>query len=141
MISLLPGIQSTNAALSAERVRMEIISQNIANSNTTRDLDGRPYQRQQVIFETVLKQQMGGQGAQTQAVQVSRVEKDHRAPRMVFNPGHPDADTRGMVAVPDINIHEEMADLIVASRSFEANLAVAKNSRSMAMQALSIGKR
>lgn len=140
MIALLPGVQSTNAALSAERVRMEIISQNIANANTTRGLDGKPYQRQQVVFETLLSQQTG-MGAQEQSVQVARVEKDNRPPRFIFNPGHPDADGRGMLAVPDINIHEEMADLIVASRSYEANLAVVKNARSIAMQTLAIGKR
>ena len=140
MIALLPGVQSTNAALSAERVRMEIISQNIANANTTRGLDGKPYQRQQVVFETLLSQQTG-MGAQEQSVQVARVEKDNRPPRIIFNPGHPDADGRGMLAVPDINIHEEMADLIVASRSYEANLAVVKNARSIAMQTLAIGKR
>jgi flagellar basal-body rod protein FlgC len=139
MISFLPGIQSTSGALNAERVRMEVISQNIANANTTHDVDGKPYQRQRVIFESMLQQQQGG-SASAQPVQVARVEKDTRPPRMVYNPGHPDADGRGMVAVPDINIHEEMADLIVASRSFEANLAVVKNARSMAMQTLAIGK-
>src|ERR1041384_7159339 len=60
---------------------------------------------------------------------------------MVFDPGHPDANSEGMVAYPNINIHEEMADLIVASRAYEANLAVVKNARSMALQTLAIGKR
>jgi flagellar basal-body rod protein FlgC len=59
---------------------------------------------------------------------------------MVYNPAHPDANAQGMVAMPDINIHEEMVDMIASSRAFEANLAVVKNSRTMAMQALSIGK-
>jgi flagellar basal-body rod protein FlgC len=75
-----------------------------------------------------------------QQVQIARVEKDTRPPRMVYLPGHPDADKHGMVAVPDINIHEEMVDMIAASRTYEANLAVAKNAHSMAMAALSIGK-
>lgn len=145
MIPVLPGINSTSAALNAERVRMEVISQNIANSNVTRGADGKPYQRQQVAFESVLDQSLGNRGdatgAQPQMVRIARVQADQRPPRMIFNPGHPDADRSGMVAVPDINIHEEMADLIVASRSFEANLAVVKNSRAMAMQTLAIGKR
>ncbi|HMJ91375.1 MAG TPA: flagellar basal body rod C-terminal domain-containing protein, partial [Candidatus Acidoferrum sp.] len=64
-----------------------------------------------------------------------------RPPHLVLNPGHPDADAQGMVAMPNVNIHEEMADMIVASRSFEANLAVIKNSRMLALQALAIGKR
>jgi len=136
MINLIPGINSSSSALDAERIRMEVISQNIANVNTTRDTDGNPYQRQQVVFESVLQQQ----GGQSQGVQVASVQTDKRPPRLVFNPGHPDANAAGMVAVPDINIHEEMADLIASSRSFEANLAVVKNGRTMAMQALSIGR-
>lgn len=144
MISILNGIQSTSAALNAERVRMEVISQNIAQANTTKGLDGKPYQRQQVVFETLLDQQMGAQpgGVQMGVLHVARIQKDNRPPRQIHSPGHPDADKKtGMVSLPDINIHEEMADLITASRSFEANLAVVKNSRTMAMQALSIGKR
>jgi len=136
MINLIPGINSSSSALDAERIRMEVISQNIANVNTTRDTDGNPYQRKQVVFESVLQQQ----GGQSQGVQVASVQTDKRPPRLVFNPGHPDANAAGMVAVPDINIHEEMADLIASSRSFEANLAVVKNGRTMAMQALSIGR-
>lgn len=142
MINLLSGIQSTAAALNAERVRMEVISQNIANANITRGADGRPYQRQQVVFDTVLQQQGGADfGAAPAAVRVARITPDPRPPRLVYNPSHPDANKQGMVAVPDISIHEEMADMIVSSRAFEANLAVVKNARQMAMQSLSIGKR
>jgi flagellar basal-body rod protein FlgC len=71
---------------------------------------------------------------------VARIDKDTRAPVMVYEPGHPDADASGMVATPNISIPEEMADMISASRSFEANLAVVKSSRAMALQTLSIGK-
>lgn len=140
MIQTLTGIDSSASALAAERVRMEVITQNIANANTTRGLDGKPYQRQQVVFEQVLQ---SAQGATTgpQKVEVARIAKDSRPPRLIFNPGHPDADPDGMVALPNINIHEEMADLIVASRAFEANLAVVKNARAMAFQTLSIGRR
>lgn len=119
---------------------MEVITQNIANANTTRGLDGKPYQRQQVVFEQVLQSAQGGSTG-PQKVEISRIEKDNRPPRLVFNPGHPDADADGMVSMPNINIHEEMADLIAASRAFEANLAVVKNARAMALQTLSIGKR
>ena len=144
MINTLTGIDSTASALSAERVRMEVITQNIANANTTRGLDGKPYQRQVVVFEQALQNAQGafnGIGGNPQTVEVARIDKDNRPPRIVYNPGHPDADADGMVALPNINIHEEMADLIVASRAFEANLAVVKNSRSMALQTLNIGKR
>jgi len=139
MINLLTGINSTSAALDAERTRMDVISQNIANVNTTHGPDGKPYQRQQVVFETVLRAQQNSD-LSAQEVHVARIEKDSRPPRMIYMPGHPDANDKGMVATPDINIHQEMADLIASSRTYEANLAVAKNARSMAMSALSIGK-
>ena len=141
MINFLSGIASTTSALNAERIRMDIISQNIANANTTRGPDGKPYQRQEVAFETILNQQQAGLDAQPQNVQVAHIHKDASPPQMVYNPGHPDADANGMVAMPNVNIHQEMADLIASSRSFEANLAVIKNARAMALQALSIGKR
>ena len=143
MIQLLTGIESTAAALNAERIRLEVTSQNIANANTTRGLDGQPYKRQTVVFETLLKQQQAalGGGSLPQGVQVARIEKDKGPSRFIHIPGHPDANPDGMVAMPNVNIHEEMVDLMAASRAFEANLAVVKNSRSMAMQALQIGKR
>ena len=141
MINLLTGIDSTTAALNAERLRMDVISQNIANVNTTRGLDGKPYQRQQVVFEAVLRAHQTSEipGSGSQSV-IARIEKDHRAPRLIYSPGHPDANAAGMVAMPDINIHEEMVDMIDSSRTFEANLAVIKNARAMAMQTLAIGK-
>ena len=144
MIQTLTGIDSSASALAAERVRMEVITQNIANANTTKGLNGKPYQRQVVVFEQALQNAQGaynGPGGGPQKVEVARIDKDNSAPRMVFNPGHPEADADGMVAMPNVNIHEEMADLIAASRAFEANLAVVKNARSMALQTLSIGRR
>ena len=140
MLDILPGVNSTTAALNAERIRMDVVGQNIANLNTTRGLDGKPYQRQQVVFETLFQQATeaaSGPGTVT----VARVEKDHRPAKLVYEPGHPDADADGMVALPDINMASEMVDLIASSRSFEANLAVLKNARGMAIQTLSIGKR
>ena len=141
MINFISGIDSTSSALNAERIRMDVVSQNIANADTTRGPDGKPYQRQQVVFETMLNQQQGVGFTETpQTVRVAQISTDARPPRMIYDPGHPDADANGMVAVPDINIHEEMADLIASSRTFEANLAVVKNARQMALQSLSIGK-
>lgn len=145
MLELLSGITTTSSALNAERVRLEVISQNIANVNTTRGPNGLPYQRQQVVFQSVLDDQMRRAGTipgfQPQSVKVAGIQQDHRPPRTIYSPNHPDADAQGMLAVPDINIHEEMADLLTASRAYEANLAVVRNARTMAMQTLSIGKR
>lgn len=140
MVQILSGIQSTTAALDAERTRLDVISENIANAHTTRSPDGKPYQRQVVVFESALQQALGGNEAQTPTLRVARIDKDPRPPIMVYEPGHPDADASGMVAMPNVNLHEEMADMIAASRAFEANLAVIKNSRTMALQTLAIGK-
>ena len=141
MVQILSGIQNTSAALDAEQTRLDVISENIANVNTAHGVDGKPYQRQVVVFETSLQQAMNGDGsAQMPAIQGTRVEKDSSPPIHIYDPGNPDADADGMVAMPNIDIQEEMADLISASRTFEANLAVVKNARSMAMETLSIGK-
>ena len=80
-------------------------------------------------------------GATGQSSQIARIEQDTRPARLVYNPSDPARDANGWVKMPDINIHEEMVDLIAASRAYEANLAVIKSSRNMAMQTLSIGKR
>ena len=140
MLDILTGIQSTAAALNAERTRLDVISENIANAHTTRGPDGKPYQRKVVVFETALQQAMDG-GGQVPELKVASIQKDSRPPQLVYQPGNPDADANGMVALPNINIHEEMADLIAASRAFEANLAVVKNAHNMAMQTLAIGKK
>jgi flagellar basal-body rod protein FlgC len=141
MIQPLSGIQNTVAALDAERTRLDVISENIANANTTHGIDGKPYQRKVVVFESALQQAMGaGDNSPMAQLRVARIDKDTRPPVEIYEPGNPDADARGMVAMPNINVHEEMADLIAASRAFEANLAVVKNEKSMAMQTLAIGK-
>jgi len=142
MVNAIPGLPSTSAALDAERTRLEVIAQNIANANTTRGVDGRPYQRQQVVFQDVLDATQKADGCKAAAVvpQVSAIQKDPTPGPSIYQPGHPDADASGMVRLPNVNIYEEMADMIVASRTYEANVAVFKNGRSIAMQALSIGK-
>lgn len=140
MIQTLTGIDSSASALAAERVRMEVISQNVANAQNTRGLDGKPFQRQQVVFQTVFEQANGSRPA-TSRVEVSSIVKDSRPPRMVYDPTHQDANREGMVAYPNISIHEEMVDYIASSRAYEANLAVVKNARTMALQTLAIGRR
>ncbi len=139
MIDLLSGIQSTAAALDAERTRLDVISENIANANTTHGPDGKPYQRQIVMFESALQQAMSG-GQTTPTLRVAGIAKDPRPFETVYEPGNPDADAHGMVAMPNVNVQEEMADMISASRTFDANLAVIKNARDMALQVLAISK-
>jgi flagellar basal-body rod protein FlgC len=141
MIQILTGVQNTAAALSAEQTRLDVISENIANANTSHGVDGKPYQRQMVVFESALQQAVNSDGTvQMPPIQVARIEKDNTPPIKVYEPGNPDADANGMVSTPNINVSEEMADLISASRTYEANLAVIKNARAMAMETLSIGK-
>jgi flagellar basal-body rod protein FlgC len=141
MIQILTGIQNTSAALSAEQTRLDVISENIANANTSRGVDGKPYQRQMVVFESALQQAVNSDGnVQMSPIQVARIEKDNSPPIKVYEPGNPDADANGMVSTPNINVSEEIADLISASRTYEANLAVIKNARTMASETLSIGK-
>lgn len=120
---------------------MDVISQNIANANTAHGVDGKPYQRQVVVFESALQNAMSSDGSVPMpAIQVARIEKDNTPPIKVYEPGNPDADSTGMVSMPNININEEMADLISSSRTYEANLAVVKNAHAMAMETLAIGK-
>ena len=141
MIQILTGVQNSAAALTAEQTRLDVISQNIANANTTHGVDGKPYQRQVVVFESALQQAVNSDGSvETPPIRVARIEKDNSPPIKVYEPGNPDADASGMVSMPNINVSEEMADLISASRTYEANLAVIKNARTMASETLSIGK-
>ena len=140
MIELIPSIQSTRSALDAERTRIEIVSQNLANANVTRSVDGQPYKRKQVVFETLVNN-AGTNANSGSTIRVSRVESDNRPFREVFKPDHPDADAWGYVRYPNVNVHEEMVDLIASSRAFEANIAVVKNARQLAQQAMAIGKR
>jgi flagellar basal-body rod protein FlgC len=144
MTNLVPGIQSTTAALNAERTRLDIIAQNIGNAHTTRGIDGKPYQRQQVVFEAVLNEAQGAgrNGVATSGPKVSQIIKDTRPMRTIFEPTHPHADpATGMLSLPNVDIFEEMADLIAAGRTFEANIAVMKTGKQMTMQSLGIGRR
>ena len=123
---------------------MEVISQNIANANTTKTEDGEPYRRQLVHFDTILRYKLGANndlpGNNLSQVQASKIIEDSRPFREVYQPGHPDADPNGMVKYPNVHIQEEMADLISASRAYEANMAVIRTSRTLAMQTMNIGK-
>ncbi|OAM88616.1 flagellar basal body rod protein FlgC [Termitidicoccus mucosus] len=138
-MDLIPGIEATASALGAQRTRLDIIAQNIANAHTTRGPDGQPYQRQTVSFESELLQQAGFTGP-LHTVRVGAVAADKSPGERVYDPQHPDADAGGMVTMPNVNLAYEMVDLITASRAYEANLSVAKNSRQMALKALEIGR-
>ena len=123
---------------------MEVISQNIANANTTKTDEGGPYRRQMVHFDTMLRNQMkfnnDVSSNNLSEVRARKIIEDSRPFREVYQPGHPDANDDGMVLYPNVQVHEEMADLISASRAYEANMSVIRTSRMMAMQTLNMGK-
>lgn len=127
----------TGSALDAEKMRVDIVSQNIANANTTKGIDGKPYQRRIVAFESMLD---AATGSNMQGVRVSEIKRDETAGEIINNPEHPHADDDGNVTMPNVNIPFEMVDMVTATRSYEANLAVVRNARQLATQALSIGR-
>ncbi|HEX2853455.1 MAG TPA: flagellar basal body rod protein FlgC [Opitutaceae bacterium] len=140
-MNLLSGIDVTAGALNAQKTRLDLVAQNIANAQTTRTPSGGAYQRQVVSFESELVRRQGGAGtAALQGVKISSITSDRTPGQQVYNPQHPDAGPDGLVMMPNVNLSYEMVDLITASRAYEANLAVAKNARQMAMKALEIGK-
>ncbi len=138
-MNLISGIDVTAGALNAQKTRLDVVAQNIANAQTTRGPNGTAYQRQVVSFETELVKK-SATGASLQSVRVASITPDRTPGEQVYNPQHPDANAEGLVAMPNVNLSYEMVDLITASRAYEANLSVVKNARQMAMKALEIGK-
>ena len=120
------------SGLSAQRARLDIIASNIANVETTRTPNGGPYRRLQAIFASQ-PERPGG-------VEMIGIVTDPREPRRVYQPGHPEADSQGFVAYPNVNIVEEMVDLVSAARSYEANAAAFNAAKSMAQRALDLGR-
>lgn len=143
-MSLISGIDIISSALNAQKTRLDIVAQNIANAQTTRGPDGQAYKRQLVTFETELARSsnMGLPSGQVglQAVKVAKISKDASQGERIYDPQHPHADASGVVTMPNVNLAQEMVDLITATRAYEANLTVAKNARQMAMKALEIGR-
>jgi flagellar basal-body rod protein FlgC len=139
-VNLISGIDITASALNAQRTRLDIVAQNIANAQTTRTPNGGPYQREVVSFETELVRRVAGGGPSLQTVKIGAISPDRTPGQQVYNPQHPDAGPDGLVTMPNVNLSYEMVDLITASRAYEANLTVVKNAKQMAMKALDIGK-
>ncbi|MBL9201931.1 MAG: flagellar basal body rod protein FlgC [Opitutaceae bacterium] len=138
-MNLISGIEISSGALAAQKTRLDVVAQNIANAQTTRGPNGQPFSRQVVSFETELIRRATN-GAPLQTVRVAGITADRSPGERVYNPQHPDAGPDGLVQMPNVNLSYEMVDLITASRAYEANLSVVKNARQMAMKALEIGK-
>lgn len=142
-MSIFGSMNISASGLTAQRLRMDVISNNIANVSTTRTTEGGPYRRQRVVFQEnkknsfndILKNQFSGKG-----VRVKQIEQDPSPFKLVYDPSHPDADLNGYVAMPNVNIVTEMVDMISASRAYEANITAINTSKGMILKTLEIGQ-
>lgn len=146
-MSFFNSINVSASGLTAERLRMDLISENIANANTTRTPSGTPYRRKVAVFRTQeansFEQMLNNaKGLQTlgQGVEVAGITEDLSPFKKEYNPDHPDADAEGYVSLPNVEIVNEMINLISASRAYEANITSVNTTKAMAMKALEIGK-
>ncbi len=130
------------SGLSAQRVRMNIVSSNLANVNSTNTAAGGPYRRKDVVFaaEPVKSSFQNELESKVHEVRAAEIIEDGRPFRSVYDPYHPNADTNGYVYYPNVNVMEEMVNMLSASRSYEANVSAVKTTKQMALKALEIGK-
>lgn len=145
-MNFLDALNTSSSGLSAQRLRMNLISSNLANINTTRTPEGGPYQRKEPIFAAqpvrqsfrdMLNSQLNSELSE---VKVVGVVDDPRPPLSKYNPQHPDADENGYVAMPNINLMEEMVNMMSATQGYEANVTATNATKKMALKALEIGR-
>lgn len=147
MADFFTGMRISGSGIAAQRMRMNTISSNIANINTTQTPEGGPYRRKDVVFESMPDAKSFGEivsptGANSnfQRVQVSDILSDRKAPLLKYEPDHPDANSEGYVAYPNINLMEEMTNMIQATRSYEANVSAMQATKDLALSSLEIGR-
>ena len=136
------------SGMTAERLRMDVVANNLANVNTTRTATGGPFRRQQVLFSSgantfddMLSSMTGSdRSAGTNGVRVTGVVPDNSPMRRVYEPGHPDADAKGYVTMPNVDTVTEMVDMMSASRAYEANVSAVQAIKGMAQKAIEIGR-
>jgi flagellar basal-body rod protein FlgC len=145
-MDFLTSINISSSGLSVQRLRMEALASNLANVETTRTPEGGPYRRKDVVvsalpltddFASLLKTELG---ENLQRALATGIIEDSGDPRKVFNPTHPDADGEGNVAMPNIDLVEEMVNLVTATRSYEANVTAINAAKSMALRAIELGR-
>ena len=140
------ALRVSSSGLTAQRIRMNLAANNLANINTTKTAEGGPYRRKDVVFANQpLEKSFGdtlrsGMTGKLSEVRVVGIIDDPRPPHTKHDPQHPDADEKGYVKTPNINLMEEMVNMISATRSYEANVTAIKASKDMALKALEIGK-
>jgi flagellar basal-body rod protein FlgC len=149
-MSLFGSLDISASALSAERLRMDVTAENLANAQSTRTANGGPYRRKEVVteaaggggFASALASARGGAGGSgggaEGGVRVSAIVEDQTPNRLVYDPGHPDANAQGYVSMPNVNPVTEMVDLISASRSYEANVTAMQTSKQMFTKTLDL---
>lgn len=142
---LLSSMHISASGMSAQRTRMDVIAENIANAESTHTAEGGPYRRRQVVFQTVSPKQpfsqvfnSAFQSGGEQAVKAASVVQDRTPFREVYDPSHPDANAKGLVKLPNVNPVEEMVDMNSASRSFEANVTTMEASKRMFLKSLEL---
>ena len=145
-MDFLTSLKISSSGLKANRKRMGAISSNIANAQTTRTPEGGPYRNKEVVFGSEPARESFGEilegelDEKAQSVHATEVISSDKPPVLKYDPDHPDANDQGYVAYPDINVMEEMADMISASRAYEANISALNTTKSMALKALEIGR-
>ena len=145
-MAFLQSMDITASALTAQRLLMDVVAENVANINTTRTANGQPYRRRYVVFqqkeETPFSAQLNNSlsGTAGSGVRVTEIAEDPSEFKLDYNPTHPDADEFGYVRMPNVELAREMVDMMSATRSYEANITVMNSTKSMAMSALDIGK-
>jgi flagellar basal-body rod protein FlgC len=150
-MGLFDAIDASGSALSAERLRMDVTSENLANAQTTKGADGQPYRRKEVVlqqagstgagssFASMLSSMQGAGGAKSvNGVRVSGIVEDSSALKRIYDPGHPDADKDGYVTMPNVNTVTEMTDLISSSRAYEANVTAMQTAKQMFSKTLDL---
>lgn len=143
-MDIFTSMKISASALKAQRLRLNTISSNLANIETTRTPDGGPYRKREVVFKSTQKGFADTLDSRLRdaanGVEVTHIQASSKPPRMVYDPGHPDADEQGYVAMPNVDLVEETSDMMAASRAYEANVTVVKSAKRMALKALSIGQ-
>jgi flagellar basal-body rod protein FlgC len=136
------AMEVSASGLAAERTRMNVAASNLANAQTTQTAEGGPYKRKSVVLQSVelTGTEKTTDGQAVSGVKVQQIAADNAAPRMEYDPGHPQANTQGYVAYPNVNPVEEMVDMITASRAYEAGVTAMSTAVNMAQSALGIGK-
>ena len=148
MGSIFSSFRIAASALTAQRLRMDVTANNVANAETTRTAGGGPYQRQQVVFMAeyaaagIIPPRLQARAAQApgRGVRVQSILTDDTPGNRVYDPNHPDADEDGFVTYPNVNIVTEMTDMLSATRSYEANITVFNALKNMALRALDISR-